>query len=282
MGTNGYLSAGSFYSQVAASDRRCGFVMSELLQPVPRKIPHHSHEWPYFTLVLAGHYNEGDAHGTHELHPFTAIFNPDDCRHWGAVGAGGARMFTVEIRPEQLTWCAVRLPDTPVHDPGSPGVVLKMLRLYHEFRSGPHMEPLEAESLVCEMVAAAARYTAADRDDAPGWWARIEELLHARCTQPLRIAELAAEAGVHPVHLARVFRRKTGMTPGESLQAYRVRKACFQLLSRERSLVDVAMDCGFADQSHMTRLFRRYIGLTPAAFRSHSAQKKSGREVPAA
>jgi len=269
-----FLKAGSFYSQVAARDRRCGFVMSELEQPAPRQIPYHEHELPYFTLVISGYYNEGDRLGTREFYPLTAMFNPRECSHWSAVGNTGARLFTVEIPKEQWEDSGVKMPDAPVADLGVGHLIWKALRLFREFRCGDAMEPLTAESLTCEMIAAAGTGRAAE-DRAPKWWTRAEEYLRANAEQPLRIREVAKAADVHPVHLARVFRQRTGITPGEYVQSLRVQKACARLSTRERPLADVAIECGFTDQSHMTKLFRRFTGTTPAEFRAGFAKRSS-------
>jgi AraC family transcriptional regulator len=106
-----------------------------------------------------------------------------------------------------------------------------------------------------------------DKMATPGWWHRIIELLHCEFSRDLRISDLAQEAGVHPVHLARVFRRLTRQTPGEWLQRRRIRSACEKLLDRDQGIAAIAAESGFADQSHMTRTFKRYTAMTPAQFR---------------
>jgi AraC family transcriptional regulator len=72
---------------------------------------------------------------------------------------------------------------------------------------------------------------------------------------------------VHPVHLARAFRRTERLTPGEYLQRLRVRAACRKLREAEYPLAAIAMECGFADQSHLTRIFRKFTKTTPEQFR---------------
>ena len=80
--------------------------------------------------------------------------------------------------------------------------------------------------------------------------------------------ELAREAGVHPVHLSRVFRRCVGEGIGEYVHRLRVRTACERMLAPHNSLSELSLGTGFADQSHFTRAFRKITGLTPATFRS--------------
>ena len=84
----------------------------------------------------------------------------------------------------------------------------------------------------------------------------------------LTLDELAREAGVHPVHLSRIFRRSVGEGIGDHIHRLRVRTACERLLDPHASLAEVSFATGFADQSHFTRSFRRITGMTPALFRS--------------
>lgn len=81
------------------------------------------------------------------------------------------------------------------------------------------------------------------------------------------ISGIARAVGVHPVHFARMHRRHFGCTPGEAIRRHRVMRAT-ALLGRGARLAEVALDAGFADQSHMTRAFRHEFGTTPARYRA--------------
>jgi AraC family transcriptional regulator len=102
---------------------------------------------------------------------------------------------------------------------------------------------------------------------APRWFRRVKERLHEDFREPLRMRDLARDAGVHPVHLARVFRKLENRTPGDYQQRLQVRAACELLRNSDWPLAIIAAECGFSDQSHFTRVFRRMAGTTPARFR---------------
>ena len=72
---------------------------------------------------------------------------------------------------------------------------------------------------------------------------------------------------VHPVLLARAFRTYFGTSPGRYLRRLRLDWAAAELLATQRRLADIALQAGFADQSHFTRAFRRHTGLTPGQYR---------------
>jgi AraC family transcriptional regulator len=97
---------------------------------------------------------------------------------------------------------------------------------------------------------------------------RVLDKLHAECCACLTLDDLSAVAGVHPVHLSRVFRRFQREGIGEYTRRLRVRASCRYLLDHELPLAEISLLTGFADQSHFTREFRRITGLTPRAFRS--------------
>jgi AraC family transcriptional regulator len=73
--------------------------------------------------------------------------------------------------------------------------------------------------------------------------------------------------GVHPAHLARVFRRAHGCTIAQYRTKVRVQRACGLLALPEASLAQIAAEVGFADQSHFTRAFVSVVGAPPGAYR---------------
>ena len=103
------------------------------------------------------------------------------------------------------------------------------------------------------------------RTSAPVTMARRR--LDAAPAAPATLAELAALSGMSRFQLLRGFARETGTTPHAYLLQRRVRLAR-QLLVAGRTLAEVALEAGFADQSHMTRAFRRQFGVTPACYRA--------------
>lgn len=101
---------------------------------------------------------------------------------------------------------------------------------------------------------------------------RVRARLEEDMTTAPSLDELAAEAGLSPLHLLRVFRRHHGVPPHVWLQQRRIAEAV-RLLRQGEPAAEVAAACGFVDQSHLTRSFRRIVGLPPAAFRSGSYKR---------
>jgi AraC family transcriptional regulator len=95
----------------------------------------------------------------------------------------------------------------------------------------------------------------------------VRDLLHASIHEPLRLAELSAQTGIHPVHLVRGFRRHLGVTPAAYQRRLRIESARVSLAATATPLAILALDAGFASQAHFTRTFHRMVGATPAAYR---------------
>jgi AraC family transcriptional regulator len=263
--TGGVLRGGEFFSKVVKQDRRQDVVLSELWQPLGGTLPRHEHEVAYVTLVLEGNYAETGPRGWTELAPFTAIFNPSGVAHASQVGVSGTRLFTIECWPRLLEGLDLRLPGHPVADPGSGGMLWTGLSLFSAFTFGT-AEPLVLESHLAEMLGALAGTTVV-ATGVPPWFRRVKDRVHAEFREPIRVRDLATDAGIHPVHLARVFRAQERQSLGGYVQRLRIRAACELLRSQDTPLAMVAAECGFADQSHLTRTFRRIVGATPARFR---------------
>jgi AraC family transcriptional regulator len=240
-------------------------VLSELSQPVARAVPRHEHELAYVTVVLHGDYMEGDRGRLDELRPFTAVFNPMGIAHSSVIGPAGASMFTIEFRSESLGALGLRVPAQTTFDCGAGMMLWPGLRLFSAFKH--QSAGLLLEGHVFELLGAIAQLDRSSEKTPPPWLTRVKERLHAEFRDRLSMRDLAREAGVHPVHLARAFRRFEKRTPGEYQQRLQLRAACEMLRNPERPLAEIAADCGFSDQSHLTRKFRKFAATTPSQFR---------------
>jgi AraC family transcriptional regulator len=81
------------------------------------------------------------------------------------------------------------------------------------------------------------------------------------------LQSLAQESGYSRVHFVRMFQAATGRSPHNYLLNMRVERARELLSNRELSLIEIAFDCGFSSHSHMTRVFKQFLGVTPSEYR---------------
>jgi len=94
---------------------------------------------------------------------------------------------------------------------------------------------------------------------------RIRDYLEMRYAENVSLAELGTLAGVSPFHLLRTCRDEVGIPPHEYQMHVRIERAKW-LLRSGRTLAQTAAEVGFADQSHLTRHFKRIVGITPGQF----------------
>jgi AraC family transcriptional regulator len=93
----------------------------------------------------------------------------------------------------------------------------------------------------------------------------VRDLIAAHYTEPLDLADLAALLGIDSVHVARAFRQHYGCTVGDRIRELRIERAKTRIAAK-MPLSEVALDAGFADQSHFTHTFRRAPGVTPSVW----------------
>jgi AraC-like DNA-binding protein len=131
--------------------------------------------------------------------------------------------------------------------------------------------PLKQEEMLLEFLSSLVAHCAVDSKpavragDEPVAVRRAREYIGEHFHRTISLAELGHLTGLSAFHLHRVFSRQTGMPPHAYQTQLRINRAK-QLLRQLRSLSEVALMTGFADQSHFTRHFRRLVGVTPGRF----------------
>jgi AraC-like DNA-binding protein len=263
------LEPGRFYGEIVNMHRRCGIQLSDARYQAGERLPKHSHESAFFCLLLEGAYSERYGQRAISYRPFTVVFHPPDETHYTEMSRSGGHVFNVEIQDQWLDrlreYSAV--PDTTADLHGGELVWLAT-RLYREYKELDACSALAIEGLVLEMLAFTARARGGEDKCAPTWLARAVDLLHAEFQKSLTVGQVAAEVGVHPFYLSRVFRRFYHQSISDYVHKLRVHFACRELCQPQADLASVALVAGFADQSHFTRVFKRVTGLTPGAFRA--------------
>jgi AraC family transcriptional regulator len=139
-------------------------------------------------------------------------------------------------------------------------------RMAAELSRPDDVTPIALEGLSLELLAIASR-AEGPTEQRPRWLLRATAIVEEQYAQPLALSVIAAEVGVHPIHLARSFRARHGRSVGAHLRAIRVQRAAERLAMTDDPIAQIALAVGFADQSHLNRWFVRLLGATPAAYR---------------
>ena len=229
----------------------------------------HDHSYSSITLVVDGSLDEQGPLGDHSARTGSVVFKPAGVRHSNTYGPRGARTLQVVWQASNATgehpWNRA-FRDYRWIDGGPPAFAL--LRLFRVFVGEEFSPELALEEGLCELTGIIAE-PGQGRGGArcAPWLGRVVDRLSDSLTKPPRVSELAAEVAVHPVYLARAFRRRHGCSISRFVRRQRVAEVCRRIVSSNDSLAEIALDTGFADQPHLCRVFRAEMGMTPARFR---------------
>jgi AraC family transcriptional regulator len=249
--------------------RTAGLTLAEVDFEPGQHIHRQSHAHARFVLVLRGALSE-TRDGTTAVHmPSTLLFRCANEPHSYAVSEVGARCLVVDIDAEWLARAREQAPLLAQSTVFRRGLLLQLAhRLYGEFRRRDEVSRLAIESLALGVLAEASRREeAAALEAAPLWLQVAIALVDQRFQEPLPLASVARRVGVHPVHLARTFRRVYRTTFASYVRQVRIEFARGQLAG-PAALSDIAFAAGFCDQSHFSRSFKQHTGLTPAEYRA--------------
>ena len=262
------LPYGHLYGRTLRRNEAAGFVLLESIYAPGLKVPMHSHEQSGFCFVLRGAFERVYERKSHACRPSDLSFHPSGEKHSERFYEASAHLFSIQVSQQWLS----RVREYRIHLDDSAvfcGGVLSQLatRVYVEFRRMDEVSALAIEGLTLEIMAEASRrYLPAERAVA-GWLKQAREFLHEKFNEPLTLTDVAREVDIHPVHLARVFRRQYHSSVGDYVRQLRVEFTRRELSATDKPLSEIALSAGFSSQSHFTTIFKKQVGLTPAEYR---------------
>ena len=247
-----------------------GFLVTEGSYSPARTIARHDHEWASVCVVLTGGYDEAFGHRRRRCDPGAVIVHPEGEHHAEVHDPIRSRLLTIEVPSHHLRELkpAVRAFDEAWHRTDY-GLSAFAYRLCAEIENRDDASALIMESAILEILAGLDGARLAQTDTA-GWLSQVRDRLEGEYAAPPAMQALARMAGVHPVHLARAFRRRFGCSVGDYVRRLQVGRAALRLEDSAQAISDIAYASGFADQSHMTRRIVAETGLTPGAWRRRS------------
>jgi AraC family transcriptional regulator len=262
--TSTTLAAGEFFGarhrSVASSAFRIDLRVATL---PPDEIQTHAHDDAHFVLALDGGYRSlahdpgtpaGEAFG-----PGALVWNPAGVEHRDCFDVAGGRFLSVSFATP------------PGARRGEPLRLFGVAEAIARQLVGATARFAPGDEAAVEGLALAARVLDAatlEEDPAPEWvWLAHEAIGDLSSKPGLEVRNVADVVGVHAVSLARRYRRHFGRSPATAIRQSRADRAA-GLVGQGKDLAMVADSVGYADQSHMTREFVAFYGLTPARYRA--------------
>jgi AraC family transcriptional regulator len=255
---------GRFYGAPTVERRLPGVRLAHLAATMSAEhVDEHSHDDAHFVLATHGRY-ETSAWGPDTEGP-VLVYNPPGVVHRDRFVETGGYFLAVSFGAGDWRNLADGREAIDAMRLTGPAARQAALRLTRSLLS-TDAEALSLEGLSLELAAAALAPSTRESDHPPPWLALAETYLADAFDRPIGVADLARVAGVHPVHLARGYRRWLGSAPGERLRTRRLERAADLLMHGRAPIGEIALASGFCDQSHLNRLFRRAYGVTPGEF----------------
>jgi AraC-like DNA-binding protein len=253
---------------------------------VTHRYPRHTHDYLVIGLVESGaqaYWYRGERH----LTPAGQIFlvNPGEPHTGESATPDGYVYRTLYPQAEFVARIAKdigngsRRPQfrgAVLNDP----VLVSILSRLHRRLAGEGMRS-ECESLILSVLA----HLIGHHSESPGTPKAVgherrsiriaREYLEANFSEDVPLSELAAVASLSPFYFARAFEREVGVPPHAYLEGVRIRRAR-EFLDRGSDPVSTALAVGYSDQSHLTRRFKRFLGMTPGQYIRESKIRQDG------
>ncbi|HZS47295.1 MAG TPA: helix-turn-helix transcriptional regulator [Blastocatellia bacterium] len=270
-----YLGEGQYIGKVVGSRRCCDLFLAEVQHTCAKKNCEHSHELAFFSVLLDGSYTERQGNKLIDYKQLGVVYRQPWLVHSDQIGNAGVRLFNVELKQSWMERANQygRIRDLSPN-PHRGELAWLAARLYREFRDQDLCSSLAIEGLVLEMLSVLFRGSSTTDKQVPIWLSKVNDILHAEFRDNISASRIAEEVGVHPFYLSKMFRKFNNQTIAEYVQNLRVEYASREMLKPDADLATVALSSGFADQSHLTRIFKRVTGMTPGAFRATFIQSR--------
>jgi AraC family transcriptional regulator len=247
------LDHGQTFGQVAAGPSAA---VTLSLHAPDQRLPDHEHACAYVCVVLSGGFREHGRGGDNERRAGEIIVHPAGDRHGDAFGAAGALCLNLHLGGAAAE---------PLSRRAGPELACLIQALAAETARGAAGDGLHADALAGEILACLSAPQDGRQDGCC-----VHRVLQALDQAPgadWSLEALAEIADRHPTHLARAFRRRTGLTLGAWRRRRRLTRLSLDLRLGRTPLAELALEHGYADQAHMSREFRSFAGVSPAAWR---------------
>lgn len=270
------LPFGAFYGTVEHRHCASGLAFAMMHVDPHKVVERHTHDDAHFVFVLDGLY-VSSARGAPTVSRGEAlVFNPAGTTHRDRFEARDRIMdgqfLTLSVSHDLVRAAEAEHGTSPIAVSMQTPRAMALARRLAAATRADHADMLERESLALALLQEVPRSRdhqcrGVGRAHEPAWLALARAQLDDTLGGTLSIREIAHTAGVHPVHLARVFRQRMGESPASYHRRRRLEHAAALMRDTRRSLADIAIACGFVDQAHLSAAFRRTFGASPRTYR---------------
>lgn len=259
------LKKGTYYGAMHSEKKINGLHFSEY-DYLTQKTDWHYHENPYFMYVLQGNMYDVNAKNKTTCPAGSFLLHNWQEPHFNSKESSHARGFHIEF---ERSWFKENNIDIQLWEGSklikNPRLHHILSKIYAEFRHSDSYSQISCELLIAELCDHMEKEKVYQFDKQPAWLHSLVEIVHEH-SEPLSLTSISSELGIHPGHLSRAIPKYFSTTLGDYIRQVKVKRAIDSMLSSKKTLSAITYDCGFSDQSHFSRTFRSYIGMTPKEF----------------
>jgi len=222
----------------------------------------HYHKNPHLSLVLQGGNIENRKAGSIERKAGDLVFYRSGELHQTLPATTVSKNINLEIEDTFLTKYDISEKNFDSISLGRPQNILAFVKIHNEIYLNDSLSDTSIQMLTISVINSSARESVKK----PGWVLKLHEVLHDEWDQSHSLGYLSKSTNVHPVTISKYFINYFGCTIGEYMRKLKISHSLPLIKSGQYSLTDVAIICGFADQSHFIRNFKAYTGFLPKQF----------------
>lgn len=261
------LKTGQFHGQTNRTIQLDGFTLTDT-EYTQEKVDWHYHENAYFTFLLQGHVIEGNKKEIYSCDAGSLLFHHWQEPHYNIKPRGFTRGFHIELAHHSIDRFDFGIDDlTGSMNISDPDSKLILYSIFTETKINDANSTASIQSLLLRLLDLLKSDFKARSAKRPSWVSKLKEILHSQHVDNYTLMDLSRELNIHPVHLSRDFHKHFKCNLGEYIRKLKIQKSLSLLLKKNNSLSDISFECGFSDQSHFTRSFKKYNGLTPQEYR---------------
>ncbi|SDH20240.1 helix-turn-helix transcriptional regulator [Chitinophaga filiformis] len=256
------LTDGKYYGNTVHKLELKHFNLTLTVYTSATTLPRHHHENPYLSLLLEGNYIEKGSKGDTMIAGGHSIFRPDDHEHANIFDDKPGKCFNLELKHNisDLFDRQRKAHHTMVFKQS----FLDLFLLHYRFLKGHTADTLDMLSF--EIVTSLFEQDALSKYGQAAWIKTITDRINDMPDDQHLVNVLAAEVNIHPVYLLRKFKEKTGLRLSEYITRVRLEKAANSIVAGQENLTRIGYSSGFYDQSHFSRSFKSYFGVSPRDF----------------
>lgn len=261
------LKSGQHFGTNRTKIRLEGIILNEAVCDPNMEVPWHYHENAYFKYLLSGQLKEISKKRKVDCTKGTLLFHNWQDAHYNSSFKKNTSFFHVELEKDWFE--KHHLKSNCIEGSiqyNSPTIKSIFNNIYIESLIRDNVTQISVEGLLLNAFSEILRNSNNKKVITPPWVEKVKEIIHAEEIENISLTWLANEVNVHPVYLSKQFSKYFSMNLGQYLRNIKIERAITLLNIGDLNNSQIAYKCGFSDESHFIRTFKRKYNISPKKY----------------